>query len=530
MNKIINTCRNYFHAFQDLGSKSSRTSKSVSVLKILSYFTVVAPLAMGITYGVATLVGRVQKSHIPLEVDSRVKKSVKAIPGTLKEASLQKNPLLKQDLKHHKSALEAKAHQTAEDQTFDILNATQNGELAEAHKACSNPLEKDDEKIYQLANAPLVDQSSTHVDSTACNLSQAIGGTRTRDEWIKEAMESGLRYCSCEGAQLEDRLKMETIILQNALETFPVESNRSLTILSFASGKLLQDYLILQTLVKSGYKEINLDLVDPATSQDQLMALKNLVKDKMLGVSINLHLYSNTKDVPTKTYNFAFGIDVDIITDFSKARSAWLALAHVFSKIHSQGFCYLQSEDYQIIYDLKKTKDCAPLIKTATPFRLGIVSSPIAYTFCSLLFCRLLELKQKGKSQIEIYFFSDLKGKFNNSSYNLVNQFLNAFNTICDLQLQINLKTDSISQEELKNFNFDLLHINFEYHPDNELCLDKISKNCKLVDIIINNLVLHKIHQQHKPVENYYQSLVKKYKIPIRVQEDDSINNFIYTP
>lgn len=503
MNKIISSCRNYFHAFQDLENKRSTPSKSTSILKIISYFTLLAPLTMGITYGIAKLIGRVKKSCAPLEIESRVKKAVGAVPSAKssdllllklpqdkKEVSkeqepLQKNPPFVQELEQSKPALHIE----------DSPEINQSGQT--------------------LATSQIVE-----------NLTPEKAGTRTRKEWIKEAKRLGLGFCDC--THLDKRLKIETIITEKTLESFPVETNPKLTILSFGSGYLLQDYLLLQTLANKGYKEIHLDLVDRATSQAKLTALDKLVKSKMLGVSVHLHLYSHIVQVPKKSYNFAFGIDLDVLLR-SMARSAWLDLAHVFSKINLRGFFYLDAHEYELLYDFKKILETPPQIQS-DPYRIAFVSSDNTNSFFSSIFCRLLELRTQGLSKFDIYFFSDSNGNFEIKTYETVNEFLKIFNSTCDLKLEIQLKQDSLNPQELEGF-FDLFHYNMDGKKElDERILEKTPPYSKLVEFYINMEAQANMLIKYKYLRLHYEGLAKTYDFPITIQIHDQYSRKVYTP
>ena len=60
-NSISLTCKSYFEGFQDLSTfNSNETSKNVlGMLKVASYFTIVAPLIFGIVYAASSLIDRV---------------------------------------------------------------------------------------------------------------------------------------------------------------------------------------------------------------------------------------------------------------------------------------------------------------------------------------------------------------------------------------------------------------------------------------------------------------------------------------
>lgn len=80
--KIINFCKSYFNSFQDVSNykRSNPKTNALNILKILSYFTVVIPLGIGMLYGVASLFGRINKkpqlSSLDHQVNNRAKKII----------------------------------------------------------------------------------------------------------------------------------------------------------------------------------------------------------------------------------------------------------------------------------------------------------------------------------------------------------------------------------------------------------------------------------------------------------------------
>jgi len=67
-------CRNYFEGFHDISTfnENDACKKFLGILKIVSYFTVVIPLFLGLVYGVSSLIGRVTATENPSSEDQRM--------------------------------------------------------------------------------------------------------------------------------------------------------------------------------------------------------------------------------------------------------------------------------------------------------------------------------------------------------------------------------------------------------------------------------------------------------------------------
>lgn len=73
--KVLSICKNYFNGFQEISDfkKNGSTKNVLMLLKILSYFTVIIPLSFAVTYGAASLYGRVSnKQNLP-PLDKNIK-------------------------------------------------------------------------------------------------------------------------------------------------------------------------------------------------------------------------------------------------------------------------------------------------------------------------------------------------------------------------------------------------------------------------------------------------------------------------
>lgn len=66
-------------------------------------------------------------------------------------------------------------------------------------------------------------------------------------------------WCACRKARASTRLYLVFDII-NRLSSF--DKNKEIVYVSFGSGKLLQDYLIIKSIIEAGFKNININLID----------------------------------------------------------------------------------------------------------------------------------------------------------------------------------------------------------------------------------------------------------------------------
>ncbi len=73
MLSISNACKDYFNGFQDVQLKENTASKkALGLLKIVSYFSLVLPIFVGIMYATTSLIGRVTTKKDLNSEDQRV--------------------------------------------------------------------------------------------------------------------------------------------------------------------------------------------------------------------------------------------------------------------------------------------------------------------------------------------------------------------------------------------------------------------------------------------------------------------------
>lgn len=72
-----------------------------------------------------------------------------------------------------------------------------------------------------------------------------------------------LSECTCFGHERETRNRLEQTLLKESQVRFPVADTARLNYLSLGSGNLLQDFIIILKLLRAGYKNITISLVEP---------------------------------------------------------------------------------------------------------------------------------------------------------------------------------------------------------------------------------------------------------------------------
>jgi hypothetical protein len=88
----------------------------------------------------------------------------------------------------------------------------------------------------------------------------------------KQDLKNKFDWCSCRKARASTRLYLVTHIIN---ELAGRDKNKELVYVSFGSGKLLQDYLIIKGLVAAGFKNINVNLIDLGYANTSNISINN---------------------------------------------------------------------------------------------------------------------------------------------------------------------------------------------------------------------------------------------------------------
>lgn len=95
---IVNACKKYFYGFNEISNikKNDSRTNGLALLKILSYFTIIIPLAFATLYGAASLCGRVCKKQQISSLDKKVDLQAKSLvkPPLTSSSIIRESPLL----------------------------------------------------------------------------------------------------------------------------------------------------------------------------------------------------------------------------------------------------------------------------------------------------------------------------------------------------------------------------------------------------------------------------------------------------
>lgn len=99
-----------------------------------------------------------------------------------------------------------------------------------------------------------------------------------------------LSECPCNGHERTDRKQLEDELIKQALNRYPPETTARLDYLSLGSGQLLQDFIILLQLLKAGYSNLRVSLIDPHVGKDassQFAWLTRIARERNAQITID---------------------------------------------------------------------------------------------------------------------------------------------------------------------------------------------------------------------------------------------------
>lgn len=105
------------------------------------------------------------------------------------------------------------------------------------------------------------------------------------------------------------RSNIEKAIISDLKKRCSVES--LISILSFGSGGLFQDFVILGKLIQIGYKRISFSLLDPQIDNEKVDSLRNFAEN-IPDVQIEIKSYKNIREISQdEMFDTAYAIDFD---------------------------------------------------------------------------------------------------------------------------------------------------------------------------------------------------------------------------
>lgn len=168
-----------------------------------------------------------------------------------------------------------------------------------------------------------------------------------------------LNECSCVNSgnfnrfKNRRRLDLEKQLISDAIKSFPPSESIRLNYVGFGAGKLLQDFINIAKLMKAGYKDINVTLIDPilksesAKVKSDKQALNPAVEQfnfllkaaEQKGIKLQINQFKNIteyrKKFPKEKAHIISAIDFD---DYDKAFND-IILCHQI--LHTNGKFYL---------------------------------------------------------------------------------------------------------------------------------------------------------------------------------------------
>ncbi len=170
-----------------------------------------------------------------------------------------------------------------------------------------------------------------------------------RDLWVAQSC-NVLALCACNASD-KYRAEHEKDFLRTIIERYPPHPSFELCLMSLGSGKLMQDWLLLQQLEQAGYKKVYLHLIDPATTQEMVHSLNNLISIYLKNSVAIVHsqAYLDPENIEVcRPCHAIHALDFDSILYFPCQQGAWKSLLTASECLRDHGllFCSAFGEKY----------------------------------------------------------------------------------------------------------------------------------------------------------------------------------------
>ncbi len=164
---------------------------------------------------------------------------------------------------------------------------------------------------------------------------------KERDLWVTQGSNS-LSMCKCESSK-QARATDEKKFLTALIERYPPHPSFELCLMSLGSGELMQDWLLLQQLVKVGYSSINLHLIDSCTTERHVAALKVLISKHLKAPITIVHTDENLAYDAIKVcrpFHAVMAFDFDSILHYPDSEMAWEAMIVATECLRENGLLF----------------------------------------------------------------------------------------------------------------------------------------------------------------------------------------------
>ncbi len=160
-----------------------------------------------------------------------------------------------------------------------------------------------------------------------------------RDLWIAQGSNK-LSMCMCR-SKLK-RVENELDFLRTLIKRYPPHPSFELCLMSVGSGKLLQDWVLLQQLAEIGYSKIYLHLVDPLTTEGDVAVLGSLIFIHLKDSVTIIHTQCKPERIEEcRPFHAIYAMDLDPLSDFPEAEAVWYSLTLASECLREHGLLFL---------------------------------------------------------------------------------------------------------------------------------------------------------------------------------------------
>lgn len=159
-----------------------------------------------------------------------------------------------------------------------------------------------------------------------------------RDLWIAQGSNK-LSMCMC-GPKLK-RVENELDFLRALIKRYPPHPSFELCLMSVGSGKLLQDWVLLQQLAEIGYSKIYLHLVDPLTTEGDVVVLRALIDIYLKNSITIIHTQCKPEHIEEcRPFHAIYAMDLDPLSEFPEAEEVWYSLTLASDCLKERGLIF----------------------------------------------------------------------------------------------------------------------------------------------------------------------------------------------
>ncbi|MCH9614245.1 MAG: hypothetical protein SP1CHLAM54_17980 [Chlamydiia bacterium] len=181
-----------------------------------------------------------------------------------------------------------------------------------------------------------------------------LWANQTSDQGACVGSRPGFSECACRDKYDRrrpgnERVRIDQEVVSHLVKTYDPSSTPTLAILSVGAGEGFDDFVRVGKLLKAGYKDIRLTIIEPDDDPDVLDIFRDEMKylADAFGASVTINRCSKLQDIPREKQHAIWAVDADFIPDL---KAPYMYMACLRDRLTDEGVLQITHNGYSTGY------------------------------------------------------------------------------------------------------------------------------------------------------------------------------------